>query len=78
MGRLAYKLTEKDSLDYSREANEIIFEIPDGLKIQEFKVVCMRMASAMGYSDKSIKNSFGSIDETSHNVDDLIKILHER
>lgn len=72
MAKLTYKLTESDTLKYSREANEIMFDIDDNLTIDEFKLVCMRLAAAMGYSSKTIKNSFGMIDEHRYNIEDLI------
>jgi hypothetical protein len=78
MAKLIYKLTEPDTLRYSKEANEITFDIDDGLTIDEFKVVCMRLAAAMGYSPNSIKNSFGEIKDTHHDMEDLIKMLNER
>jgi hypothetical protein len=75
MAKLIYKVTETDTLMYSREANEISFDIDDGLTIDEFKVVCIRLASAMGYANNSIKNSFGEIDDGKHNLKDLISQL---
>lgn len=78
MAKLIYKLTESASLQYYKEANEITFDIDDGLTIDEFKIVCMRMAAAMGYSPKSITSSFGEINDKTHNIGDLLKILNER
>ena len=54
-------LTYEDETD-SREANVIKFEIPDDMNIHEFKIVCVRLAAALGYSDMSITKSFGSLD----------------
>jgi hypothetical protein len=56
MGKLIY--ISEDILN--REANTITFELVDDLTISEFKIICMRMASAMGYSNSSIEKSFGS------------------
>jgi hypothetical protein len=44
---------------YNREAIKISFEIDNDLNIHEFKTICMRMASAMGYTQKTVKSSFG-------------------
>ncbi len=43
-----------DKTDY-REAFNIELSVPDDMNIYEFKTVCVRMASAMGYTDLSIK-----------------------
>jgi len=56
MGKLIY--ISEDIL--YREANTITFELVDDLTISEFKIICMRMASAMGYSNSIIEKSFGS------------------
>lgn len=45
--------------EFNREASTIKFNIPDDLTIGEFKIMCIRMASAMGYSPKNIEDSFG-------------------
>lgn len=76
MAKLIYKVTEPDTLKFSKEANEIVFDIDDGLTIDEFKVVCIRMAAAMGYSGNSIKKSFGEIYEPKHTFEDLMKYLN--
>ena len=44
---------------YNREANKITLEFDNELNIHEFKTICMRMASAMGYTQRTIKSSFG-------------------
>jgi hypothetical protein len=44
---------------YNREATKISFEIANDLNIHEFKTICIRMASAMGYTKNTIKSSFG-------------------
>lgn len=46
----------------SREAKVIEFTIPDDLDIYEFRTVCIRMASAMGYTNTTINKAF----DTSH------------
>lgn len=49
-----------DNNEFNREASVIEFTIPDDLNIYEFKTVCIRMASAMGYTENTIKKAFGS------------------
>ena len=56
MGKLIYISQDTDN----REANTITFKVVDDLTISEFKIVCMRMASAMGYSQSIIEKSFGN------------------
>lgn len=46
--------------DYNREAQKIELAVPDDMNIFEFKIMCVRLASALGYTDTSIKKSFGS------------------
>lgn len=57
-----------DKTDY-REAFNIELSVPDDMNIFEYKVVCERMASAMGYTDSSIKKVFGDTNyETKEDV----------
>lgn len=54
MARLLYLTDDKGC----REATVIQFTLPDALTISEYKTVCIRLASAMGYSDKNIRQEF--------------------
>lgn len=58
MAILSYKSEEP----LNREANNISFDVPDDMNIFEFKIMCVRMASAMGYTDTTIKKAFGDTD----------------
>lgn len=49
-----------DNHEIHREAKEINFTISEDLNIYEFKIVCQRLASAMGYHHNSIKKAFGN------------------
>jgi phosphotransferase system IIB component len=69
MARLEYV---SDYID-NREMSKIIFEFEDDLTIDEFKIICKRLASAIGYTDGNIKTTFG--DDTSHNIDEEYKEL---
>jgi hypothetical protein len=69
MSRLEYT---SDSTD-NREMSKIMFEFNDDLTIDEFKIICKRLASAIGYADGSIKNVFG--DDVSLDFDTEYKEL---
>jgi len=53
------KLIYNSDSDINREASTIEFTISEDLNIYEFRTVCIRMASAMGYTNTSIKKAFG-------------------
>lgn len=61
MGKLIFNYTDKELLEVQREASKIEFQVPDDMNISEFKVMCVRLASAMGYHENSIKKSFGDL-----------------
>jgi hypothetical protein len=69
MARLEYET----GLKHNREVSKIIFEFNDDLDIHEFKIICMRLASAMGYSRSTIKLSFG--DEYDGNINEELNEL---
>lgn len=73
MAKLIFKYTE-ELLEDSREASEIEFTVPDDMDINEFKVICVRLAAALGYHSETIQRGFGDLvwgDEDSHNIMDL-------
>jgi hypothetical protein len=43
----------------NREASKIEFEVPNDMDVWEYKRMCIRMASAMGYTSLSVKKAFG-------------------
>ncbi len=45
--------------DISREAKKIEMEIPPNLTIAEFKIICRRLASSLGYAPESVVKEFG-------------------
>ena len=55
MSKLIFTTNESDN----REASKIEFEVPNDMDVWEYKRMCMRMASAMGYTSLSIKKAFG-------------------
>ena len=77
MGKLIFTYTDKDFVQLNREANKIEFDVPDDMDINEYKVVCVRLASALGYSDKTIKKSFGDLVFGNEDVNDLKELLDE-
>ena len=58
MAILSYKSEEP----LNREATNISFDMPDDMNIHEFKIMCVRLASAMGYTNTTIKKAFGDTD----------------
>ena len=58
MARLTYNIEETDN----REASEISFDVPNDMNINEYKIICVRLAHAMGYHYKSIERCFGDLE----------------
>lgn len=58
MGILSYNSEEP----LNREAKTISFDVPDDMNIYEFKIICVRLASSMGYHQNSIHKVFGDTD----------------
>ena len=79
MGKLIFRYTEDDMIDNNREASEIELTVPDDMNIQEYKVMCVRLASAMGYTEKTIQSGFGDLifgDENINTIKDLLDELN--
>ncbi len=45
--------------DESREAEKIEMDIPSNLTIKEFKIICRRLASSLGYGHDAVRKEFG-------------------
>jgi hypothetical protein len=78
MGKLIFTYTDKDFVENNREASKIELDVPDDMDIQEYKVVCVRLASAMGYTNKTITRAFGDLiygEEDRNNLKDLLDEL---
>ena len=45
--------------EFSRESKRIEMDIPPNLDIKEFKLICRRLASSLGYAPESITKVFG-------------------
>lgn len=67
-----------DNHEIHREAKEIEFTISDDLDIYEFKRICQRLASAMGYHPHSIEQAFEyqeSYITEEHNVSEILSVI---
>jgi hypothetical protein len=76
MGKLIFRYTD-ELVNEIREAKEIELTVPDDMDINEFKVMCVRMASAMGYQEKSIQKGFGDLVYGEEDVNTLKELLNE-
>ena len=74
MAKFIFTYTD-ELLEDCREASEIEFKVPDDMTIHEFKVMCVRMASALGYQQTSIENSFGDLVWGNEDKDELKELL---
>ena len=59
----------QNKLTYSRgestkEAKVIDFTLPKDMTCHEFKIMCIRMAHAIGYHETSVRETFGKIEDT--------------
>lgn len=72
MGVLSY--TSEEPLN--REAMNISFDVPDDMNIYEFKIMCVRLASAMGYHANSINKVFGELDYETPSDKEFKEFLH--
>ncbi len=52
-----------------REAKEIEFQIAEDLDCHEFKIICMRLAAALGYHPSNIREVFGREELSQSQVD---------
>jgi hypothetical protein len=59
MAKLIYDMEDSNC----REASVISFDVPDDMDVFEFKIMCRRLAAALGYTDVSIVRAFGEHDE---------------
>ena len=76
MAKLIFKYTDV-LLEECREASEIELTVPDDMDIHEFKVMCVRLASSMGFSQTSIEKSFGDLFFGDEKDEELKKLLHD-
>ena len=55
MAELIFRYTEDEGTSEIREAKEVKLSVPNDMNIDEFKVVCVRLAQSLGYQEKSIE-----------------------
>ena len=77
MGKLIFTYTDKDFIENNSEASKIEFDVPDDMDIHEYKVICVRMASAIGYQEKSITKAFGDLIYGDDNPNTIKELLDE-
>ena len=74
---------EFDFLIYQRgsetkEAKSIELKLPNDMNCSEFKVICIRMAHAIGYHENSVRETFGNIADINKSKDtNQIKLLFD-
>lgn len=77
MAKLIFTYTDKDYIEHNREVSKIELEMPDDMDIFEFKVVCVRLASTIGYTNKSITKAFGDLIYGEDNPNSIKELLDE-
>jgi len=79
MAKLIFRYTDEYYISEVREAKSVELEVPGDMDIHEYKVVCIRMAKALGYTEKTISNGFGDLiygEDDKHNLKDLLDELN--
>ena len=61
-----------------REANEIKFDVPDDMKLNEYKAIVVRLAHSLGYSPKNIKKVFGDLEDNKEDIKSLLTELEKQ
>lgn len=69
------KITFNINGDDYREASNIELTVPDDMNIFEYKTICIRMASALGYHHTTIEKAFVETEEERKTFNDLINEL---
>ena len=77
MAKLIFTYTDKDYIEHNREVSKIELDMPDDMDIHEFKVVCVRLASTIGYTNKSITKAFGDLIYGEDNPNSIKELLDE-
>lgn len=63
-----------DYVNYEGEPNKIVFEIKSGMKIEYFRIVCKRLAAAIGYEEDDIERTFGDETLTDEEIEAQVRI----
>ena len=75
MAKLIFRYTD-ELLESMREASEVQLTVPDDMDIHEFKVMCVRLASSLGYAQGSIDRAFGDLVWGDEDKDELKELLN--
>ena len=60
-----------------REANEIKFDVPDDMNLNEYKAIVIRLAHSLGYSPKSVTKVFGDLEDSKEDIKTLLKDIKD-
>jgi hypothetical protein len=60
----------------NREAMSVSFDMPDDMNIYEFKIMCVRLASSLGYHPNSIKSAFGETEIRTNLDNELAELIN--
>ena len=74
MGKLIFKYTGEEQ---NREATSIELTVPDDMNIEEYKIMCIRLAHAMGFQEKTIQKEFGNLIFGNDKPHDIKQLLNE-
>ena len=77
MAKLIFRYTDTELGEENREASEIELTVPDDMNITEYKTMCVRLASALGYTEKTIEKSFGDLVFGGDDVNTIKDLLDE-
>ena len=61
-----------------REANEIKFDVPDDMNLNEYKAIVVRLAHSLGYSPKTITKVFGDLEDSKEDIKSLLTELEKQ
>ena len=62
--RLIYQRGNK-----TKEAKSIDLKVPNDMTCKEFRIICIRMAHALGYHEENVKDTFCKIDDANKEKD---------
>lgn len=58
---LSFTIVSNDDYE-NREASKIELTVPSDMTIWEYRTICKRLASTIGYTDKSVESAFPYIE----------------
>jgi len=68
---LSFTIHSTDDFE-NREASQIDLTVPADMTIWEYRTMCKRLASAIGYTNKSIESAFPHIEVDNDEKNDYI------